>query len=100
MPVISRTHAIFYFTATPIVSEYVYLFNQFYLLQLIRHPSNLQVAPAELEDLLRTLPGVADVAVIGIPDERVGELPRAYVVKNASSGALLSSNKLNLVNAV
>jgi 4-coumarate--CoA ligase len=30
---------------------------------------------------LRTMPGVADVAVIGIPHERSGEAPRAYVVK-------------------
>ena len=41
----------------------------------------LQVAPAELENLIRSLPGVQDVAVIGVPDERAGELPRAYVVK-------------------
>jgi 4-coumarate--CoA ligase len=27
------------------------------------------------------MPGVADVAVIGIPHERSGEAPRAYVVK-------------------
>ena len=40
-----------------------------------------QVAPAELEDLLRRLGGVKDVAVIGVPDERAGEVPRAYVVK-------------------
>ena len=40
-----------------------------------------QVAPAELEDLLRRLAGVKDVAVIGVPDERAGEAPRAYVVK-------------------
>merc|ERR1719449_421208 len=46
-----------------------------------------QVAPAELEDLLRRLSGVKDVAVIGVPDERAGEVPRAYVVreKNAVS---------------
>ena len=44
-----------------------------------------QVAPAELEDLLRRLSGVKDVAVIGVPDERAGELPRAYVVKAAES---------------
>ncbi|GMS84716.1 hypothetical protein PENTCL1PPCAC_6891, partial [Pristionchus entomophagus] len=40
-----------------------------------------QVPPAELEDLLLSHPGVADVAIIGIPDERNGELVRAYIVK-------------------
>lgn len=39
-----------------------------------------QVAPAELEDLLHKHPAVQDVAVIGMPDDRAGELPRAYVV--------------------
>ena len=39
-----------------------------------------QVAPAELESLLLSHPAVSDAAVIGIPDERAGELPRAYVV--------------------
>ena len=29
-----------------------------------------QVAPAELEDLLRTMEGVKDVAVIGVPHEK------------------------------
>ena len=40
----------------------------------------MQVAPAELEDLLRSHPGIADAAVIGIPDERSGEVPRAFIV--------------------
>jgi len=46
-----------------------------------------QVAPSELEDLIRKYEGVVDVAVIGVPDERAGELPRAYVIreKNAVS---------------
>lgn len=39
-----------------------------------------QVAPAELEALLLTHPAVADAAVIGIPDEEAGEIPRAFVV--------------------
>ncbi|KAF5366533.1 hypothetical protein D9758_008940 [Tetrapyrgos nigripes] len=40
----------------------------------------LQVAPAELEGHLLDHPYIADVAVIGVPDEYSGELPRAYVV--------------------
>ncbi|KAK7076224.1 hypothetical protein SK128_028319, partial [Halocaridina rubra] len=44
-----------------------------------------QVAPAELEDLLRKHPNVTDVAVIGVPDERAGEVPRAYVVLEQGS---------------
>jgi 4-coumarate--CoA ligase len=38
------------------------------------------VAPAELEDLLLGHPKVEDVAVLGIPDDYSGELPKAYVV--------------------
>jgi 4-coumarate--CoA ligase len=38
-----------------------------------------QVAPAELEALLLTHPKVADVAVIGIPDDEAGEIPKAFV---------------------
>uniref|UniRef100_A0A0P5EQT1 4-coumarate--CoA ligase n=1 Tax=Daphnia magna TaxID=35525 RepID=A0A0P5EQT1_9CRUS len=43
--------------------------------------NGFQVAPAELEEVLTTHPAIKEAAVIGIPDERVGELPRAYVVK-------------------
>jgi 4-coumarate--CoA ligase len=39
-----------------------------------------QVPPAELEALLITHPAVADVAVIGVPDEEAGERPKAFVV--------------------
>ena len=38
-----------------------------------------QVAPAELEALIITHPKVADVAVIGVPDDEAGELPKAFV---------------------
>ncbi|KIW05451.1 uncharacterized protein PV09_03340 [Verruconis gallopava] len=40
----------------------------------------IQVAPAELEDLLLGHSKVEDVAVLGIPDDYSGELPKAYVV--------------------
>lgn len=41
------------------------------------------MAPAELEALLLTHPGVQDAAVIGLPDEDAGELPLAFIVKKA-----------------
>jgi len=41
----------------------------------------LQVAPAELENLVRSLDGVADCAVLGVPHPRAGQVPRAVVVK-------------------
>jgi acyl-CoA synthetase (AMP-forming)/AMP-acid ligase II len=42
------------------------------------------VAPAELEDLLLGHTHVEDVAVCGIPDERAGERPKAFVVLKSS----------------
>lgn len=39
-----------------------------------------QVSPAELEGLLLDHQDVADVCVVGIPDEFSGEVPMAYVV--------------------
>ncbi|XP_012142718.1 uncharacterized protein LOC100877401 isoform X2 [Megachile rotundata] len=44
-----------------------------------------QVAPAELEALLRMHPQVQEAAVVGIPDERCGEVPKAFILpaKNA-----------------
>ncbi|PNP78974.1 hypothetical protein FNYG_07839 [Fusarium nygamai] len=42
------------------------------------------VAPAELEDLLLGHPHVDDVAVCGVPDERAGERPKAFIVLKSS----------------
>ena len=39
-----------------------------------------QVAPAELEAVLRTHPAITDAAVVPVPDERTGERPKAFVV--------------------
>jgi HIP---CoA ligase len=39
------------------------------------------VYPAEIEQVLARLPGVAEAAVIGVPDDRLGEVGKAYVVR-------------------
>ena len=41
--------------------------------------------PAEIENMLATCDGVAQSAVIGIPDERMGEVAMAYIVAKAGS---------------
>lgn len=38
------------------------------------------MAPAELEEILRSFPNVAEAAVIGVPDDSLGEVPKAFVV--------------------
>ncbi|GBP88156.1 4-coumarate--CoA ligase-like 4 [Eumeta japonica] len=40
----------------------------------------MQVAPAELESLLRSHPAVQEAAVIGIPHEISGEVPKAFII--------------------
>ena len=50
----------------------------------------MQVAPAELEACLLDHPAVADCAVIPVPDDWAGEVPKAYVVKSDYVGSLES----------
>ena len=47
--------------------------------ELIKY-KGYQIAPADLEALLLTHPAIADAAVIPIPDEEAGEVPKAFVV--------------------
>lgn len=44
-----------------------------------------QVAPAELEAHLLAHEWVDDVAVVAVPDERAGEVPKAFVVRAAAA---------------
>ncbi len=57
---------------------------------IIRGGENIY--PAELEDILYRFPGVAEAAVVGIPDNTYGENIVAFVV--ASSGATLSEPEI------
>jgi HIP---CoA ligase len=40
-------------------------------------------SPAEIEGIMLTHPGVAQVAVVGRPDDRLGEVAQAYVVRRS-----------------
>ncbi|HEX6422124.1 MAG TPA: AMP-binding protein [Acidimicrobiales bacterium] len=53
----------------------------------------LKVHPAEVEEVLRTSPEVTDAAVVGETDDRLGEVPVAFVV--AAPGVAPSSDGLS-----
>lgn len=50
---------------------------------IIRGGENIY--PREIEEFLYTFPGVSDVQVVGAPDEKYGELPAAFIIRNEGS---------------
>lgn len=59
------------------------------------------VYPAEVEQTLMRLEGVNDVAVVGIPDERMGEVGMAFVVRRSdglSEAEVVAHAKAHLAN--
>jgi acyl-CoA synthetase (AMP-forming)/AMP-acid ligase II len=58
--------------------------------------------PAEIEDLLSTHEGIAQVAVIGVPDERLGEVGMAFVVPRTGhrldAGEIVAWARENMAN--
>jgi acyl-CoA synthetase (AMP-forming)/AMP-acid ligase II len=54
--------------------------------ELIKY-KGLQIAPAELEALLISHPAVADAAVIPIPDDEAGQVPKGFVVLKGEATA-------------
>ncbi|APA11240.1 hypothetical protein sscle_07g060100 [Sclerotinia sclerotiorum 1980 UF-70] len=68
---------------SPSGNEHVFIVDR--IKELIK-VKGLQVAPAELESHILAHPSVADCAVIPIPDDAAGEIPKAYVVKSTSVG--------------
>ncbi|KAJ5317660.1 hypothetical protein N7508_002168 [Penicillium antarcticum] len=65
-------------------TEHVFIVDR--IKELIK-VKGLQVAPAELEAHLLAHPDVSDCAVVAIPDDRAGEVPKAIVVKAPSAGS-------------
>ncbi len=51
-----------------------------------------QVAPAELEEILRAHPQIQDAAVVGVPHDSYGEVPKAFIVKK--KGASISDGEV------
>lgn len=60
------------------------------------------VYPAEIEQVLTRLDGVADAAVIGVPDERLGEVGRAFVIRHTEADldeeAVIAHTRKHLAN--
>lgn len=58
--------------------------------------------PAEIENTLLRMPGVGEVAVIGIPDERLGEVGMAFVVaapgQSLTPTAVIAWSRENMAN--
>lgn len=64
--------------------------------ELIKY-KGYQVPPAELEAILLNYPSIQDAAVIGIPNDKTGELPMAFVVKDDNSN-ISEENIIQYVN--
>lgn len=61
---------------------HVYIVDR--LKELIKY-KGLQIAPAELEELLLCNPEIEDSAVIPYPDEEAGEVPMAFIARKPAS---------------
>ncbi|MFB7499642.1 4-coumarate--CoA ligase family protein [Streptomyces sp. NPDC056161] len=64
--------------------------------ELIKY-KGFQVAPAELEALLLTHPGIADAAVIGVHDQDGNEVPHAFVVHRPATAGPTEGEIMNYV---
>ncbi|RBR15334.1 hypothetical protein FVER53590_26530 [Fusarium verticillioides] len=78
-----RTGDVVVIRLSPLGTEHVVIVDR--IKELIKVKGN-QVAPAELEAHILSHPFVADCAVIPVPDDFAGEVPKAFVVKDAYTG--------------
>ncbi|MDG1945953.1 MAG: FadD3 family acyl-CoA ligase [Halioglobus sp.] len=58
--------------------------------------------PAEIENILCDMPGIARAAVVGVPDERMGEVAKGYLVKDTEAqvdeAAVIAWSRDNMAN--
>lgn len=63
--------------------------------------SGFNVSPNEIEDVISHVPGVVQVGVIGIPDDKTAEAPAAFVVRSDESvteDAIMAACREDLTN--
>jgi amino acid adenylation domain-containing protein len=56
-----------------------------------------KVSPVEVENAMHGIPGIREVAVVGVPDDMLGQAIRAYVVLEA--GATLTDKQIRVMSA-
>ncbi|GIK00266.1 hypothetical protein Aspvir_004286 [Aspergillus viridinutans] len=59
---------------------------------IIRGGENIH--PLEIENCLLTCPGVADVSVVGVPDERYGEVVAAFIICKEQDRRTVTEDKI------
>ena len=72
--------------------------NHFYIVGRLKElikVKGLQVAPAEIENILKQHSKITDVAVIGIPHDKKGEVPFAFIVKRQALKDDLSVDEIH-----
>ena len=74
--------------------ERVYIVDR--VKELIKYKGH-QVAPAELEAILRSHPQISDAAVIPSPEEEAGEVPKAFVVRGPRGDGLTAAEVMGYV---
>ena len=56
-----------------------------------------KVFPDQVEEVILLLPGVKEAAVVGVPDERLGQVPVAFIIGDATDDQLMTVCRDNLV---
>jgi acyl-CoA synthetase (AMP-forming)/AMP-acid ligase II len=78
---------------------YLYLVDRAHDM-IVTHRRNWAIFCRPIEDVLAGHPGVRAAAVIGVPDDVVGEVPHAFVVAGPTSGDAVTPTVAELIGLV